>query len=1424
MSAEVNKSPTPGRSDPQRIRDRLAGHHILITGTTGFLAKAFVEKLLRCVDTLAGIHLLVRTRTNGPSAQQRVVREVLGSRAFDRLRASLGSGFERLCDKKIHMYAGDLTEEHLGMSLGDYKSLTERITLVVNSAATVTFDERIDLAIELNTLGPVRLLQFAKDCGDVPMLQVSTCYVCGTRVGSVIEDFTAPESARESLPRLADSGAFDLDGLVESLRGEAKELRHRFGADTEMCRRVLIEAGMSRARQHGWADTYTFTKWIGEQITIRDRGEVPLVIFRPAIIESSYEEPLPGWIDGLRMADPIIVAFGKGKLKEFPGDPDVALDLIPVDLVANAMIATLPVGDAWSDGLSVYHCASSDRNPFLVKDISLSLYRAFRKRPMCDDAGRPIRTGSLRLVDRASFMKRWQSRQRRVARLQSVFKFFGFTGRRLRRLNAIARQIEQLLYFGKIYWPYTHLDCRFVDDAMQAAALKLHPEDRAAYPFDVGGIDWPDYMINRHVPGLRSFVLGSAAQPTPRILAAAAWDPSLAKPAPLPPGGDVFDVFRRAAEQFGEKPFLQIKRGNRWTRYTYDDALQATGTIMRRFLERNLQPGDRVAICGESCPEWGLTYLAAMRAGLTAVPLDPQTPPAEAWLAARFADVKLMCATNATHAALETARSDGDAELVVLEEPFIPLPGASRDDAPDPVSVDREAVASILFTSGTTVSPKAVQLTHNNLLANATALTRVHPVGPADQLLSVLPMYHAFEFTGGFLVPLMCGATITNVEQLKGPEILTAMQATGTTAMLVVPRLLQLFRESIEKQVSASGLATRAVFRIAGWLNALSGHNLGRVLYRPVHKRFGGGLRKFVCGGSRLDPDLYHFFSRMGFEVYEGYGLTETSPVLTVSPSQASRAGSVGPPLPGVELEIRNTNLEGIGEVWARGESVMSGYLHNQEATDKILVDGWLRTGDLGRRDGDGYLFLTGRSTDLIVTSAGKNVYPDDVEARYRDLPYVKELCVFGMTSEDGLGEKVHAVIVLDTSSAAELDRSSVEREIRMAVASTSEGLPTHQRIATLHFWDKELPKTSTMKAKRGVIRECVVGGQLETGSPLTDDTSSEDDGGGFGNAPPYEAANLEIVRRILSQTVQRPPSAIASSLHLHLDLGIDSIGKMDLIGSIESHFDMRIDGEQAASVARVRDLVKLIGDRRPKKGKPRVAGAAAKWLAASGDSAPVNGTIPTPLVPLRWLVRGGVAAFMHTYVRVQAVDRRNIPATGSFILAPNHSSHLDSPSVLTAVGGKRRVWIAGAEDYFFNSAIKRLLFGRLFDTIPFDRKSDGLMGLRRCSEALTRSDGLLMFPEGTRSISGELQPFKIGIALLAMERQVPIVPVYVHRSIDLLPKGQRFVRPGGITVTFGQPIQPPEPDEGSDRSVALRGLAKRVEDAVAALADEAEA
>jgi long-chain acyl-CoA synthetase len=397
-----------------------------------------------------------------------------------------------------------------------------------------------------------------------------------------------------------------------------------------------------------------------------------------------------------------------------------------------------------------------------------------------------------------------------------------------------------------------------------------------------------------------------------------------------------------------------------------------------------------------------------------------------------------------------------------------------------------ELTASIPFTSGTTLAPKGVPLTHRNFLSDLQAVLKVMPVNPRDQFLSVLPMHHVLEFTGGFLAPLSRGATITYVERLTPKAILEAMQVTGTTVIIAVPRLCALLVRAIQAgagssrpwmQKASASLASlaRSSQTLAKAVPLLEPglRRLRALLCRAAHRLLGGRMRLIVSGGAALPPEIFDALDLMGFTVCEGYGLTETSPVLTFNPPERPRCGTVGRPLPGVELRIEQPDAEGVGTVLVKGPCVFSGYLGDEQATREAFCGEWFRTSDLGRLDRHGYLVLAGRADDVIVTGGGKNVYPVEIEWLYQGLPHVKEFCVVGVPDPATAGDAVHAVIVEDDnegSPPAEVRRP----EIESAVSEISRRVTTHQRIRAIHFWDGDLPRTPTLKVKRKQIQQAL--------------------------------------------------------------------------------------------------------------------------------------------------------------------------------------------------------------------------------------------------------------------------------------------------------------------------------------------------------------
>jgi long-chain acyl-CoA synthetase len=1168
MSSE--HPPAPGLD----IAQALAGKRLFITGATGFLGKVLVEKLLWSVPEVGKLVLLIRTGS-GQSAEERLRQEILEAPILARLRARHGDGWQRWVAEKVEAVAGELGEDRFGLDAESYGELCRRVDGVVAAAATVTFDERLDRSLEVNVHGALRCLELARDAGNVPLLQVSTCFVSGRRKGDIPE-------------RVVDTrdfaGALDFAAALASLEKARAALR----ADGGPGDRAWVAAGAAEAERFGFNDIYTLTKALAEGLLARDRGDVPLAVLRPAIVESAAREPIPGWIEAVRVADPLLVAYGRGRTDELPGTADTAMELIPVDLVVNALIAALAALSAGTraggrpdqDEIQV-HQLGSHRNPITLGELLTYARQGFARTPLRDEAGEPIAVGPARFTEPERYRRALIARRRRLRALARWLPRRRTSPKRL-ALGSAERTLDHLIHLLSVYRPYLSHGAHYDDARTQALWARLSAADRETFPFDISGLDWPTYVAGIHVPGLLRFALkaeSGAPPPSPQesrepeaVILARAVDNAAA-------ANTLFELFAATAEAYPEVMFLQTFRHGRWLRYTYRQALTATVNVAARLAAQyGIGRGDRVLLWASGSPEWVITTFAAHRLGAVTVPLDPQWPAAEIVQAARLVEGKLICAAPKLVAALADS-ADGsngfDGPVVSLAAPFVPEPDVPLLPGAEAVGAigNSQDLASILFTSGTTVAPKAVPLTHGNYLANVRDLVPLMQL-TRERLLSVLPMHHVFEQMVGLLVPMAGGGTISYVAEIKPAEISWMMNTTRPTVLVAVPRLLTLLHGGIRQSVEAGGPKLKLIFKILFALSRRSGGANGHKLFAKVHRRFGGSLRRIASGGSALDPELGRTFQLMGFQVAEGYGMTETSPVLTVNPWQAIRFGSVGQPLPGVDIELRPPAeavarlAPGAGEVWVRGANVMSGYYRNPEATAAVLDDGWLNTGDIGFFDTDGYLHLAGRTKDVIVTSAGKNVYPEEVEARYKDLPGAAELVILGLpvsaagTSIPGGssdGERVTALIV----PAPGAD----EGAIRAAVAERSATVPSYQQIAGIEFWRGDLPKTTTMKVKRAVLRQAVLAGQR---------------GDGPGSAPPppppapqkrspAEAAILESLARL---TRTRPD--LLSPTDRLADLGVDSLTRVELVGELEARFGRRLDDDQAAGLEKVEDLFEL--------------------------------------------------------------------------------------------------------------------------------------------------------------------------------------------------------------------------------------------------------
>ena len=790
-----------------------------------------------------------------------------------------------------------------------------------------------------------------------------------------------------------------------------------------------------------------------------------------------------------------------------------------------------------------------------------------------------------------------------------------------------------------------------------------------------------------------------------------------------------------------------------------------TGEKMSEFSKR----GDRIAIIGANSPEWVLALYSIWSIHATVVPIDFMSTPEEvAYILDDCTPTVIWCDAKTrekTEKALSLMTKTRPA-VMTLES----LAGCDAEERKDGAGVgesDDSELALIIYTSGTTGSPKGVMLTFENLRSNTEACsTQIEVFIPDDRVMVILPLHHAYPLMATVVMPMSINATAVFALDMTAESIMKALKDNQATFIVGVPRLLELFRNALMRKVQAS-LLGRIMYQISAACGSLK---LSRILFKKVQDAFGGHMRYISSGGAANDPQVTRDYYALGFQLLEGYGMTETAPMISFTPPGRYKPGSPGKPIPCNDVKIVE------GEVMVRGKNVMKGYYNRPEETAEALTaDGWLHTGDLGYIDEDGFLFLTGRSKELIILGNGKNISPTEIEQKIMDMANG----LFGECAISEDGHNLVALIVPDMDAIAEQGIVNIRQTIMdVVIEPYNETAPSYKRIANIVIRNTPLPRTRLGKLRRHIIRQELAA--AARGEAVNDGKAAE---------PAPDTKTYHGVAVCVEKIAGR---AVGPDEHFELDLGMDSLAKMNLLSSLSADLGVSLQVETLA--------------------KHPTARALAEAIDAGGDSV---AAVPAKKYELpktgctHGLFRLCAKAFLHCVSKTEVTGKENIP-DGPCIFAPNHQSSLDAFYLSAAMDAKRF-----HDTYYY--AISKFVDGpitgylaRHHNIVAMELNGDLRASIGLLESALKDGKSVAIFPEGTRSMDGSMGEFHLTFAQMAVNTKVPVVPVVIDGAFDVLPRGKSFPNCGHtVKLSFLPPITP---DKNMTAEVICRDTKEKIQ------------
>jgi long-chain acyl-CoA synthetase len=859
---------------------------------------------------------------------------------------------------------------------------------------------------------------------------------------------------------------------------------------------------------------------------------------------------------------------------------------------------------------------------------------------------------------------------------------------------------------------------------------------------------------------------------------------------------DSLDDFERWGDSHKDDCAYVFPRGYRRERWSYQRVAGVAYQFARELEARNIGKGDAVLLWSPNCAEWVAAFLGCALCGVIAVPVDDGASPDFARRISAQVRTKLVLCPRERALIFEGIASIDPAGLAATV-------AARPAERFRPVQIQPSDTLEIVFTSGTTAEPKGVVLTHANVVGNLIPIETemrkylkyerlVHPI----RFLNLLPLSHVFgQFLGIFLPPLL-GGTVVFENTFNPTEVMETIRRERISVLVAVPRMIESLKQKMERDLEdGAGESVRREKFAARYAAAKNQHFLRRWwTFRDLRRQFGWKFWAMISGGAALDRETEEFWHRLGYAVVQGYGLTETTSLVSLNHPFHTSRGSIGKVLPGREIKLAED-----GEILVRGSGVASGYWNGSELqpVSGREDEGWYRTGDLGALDDQGNLFFKGRKKEVIVTPAGMNIYPEDLEAALRNQKEVRDCIVVGL-ERGGNAEPCAVLILRDRSPDASVPAQNI-------VQRANETLAEYQRMRTWFVWpDEDFPRSSTQKPRRNVIRDAVEAGLrgqtlANASSPLS-----------------------ELLTKITGRSVQNMQN-LTPEANLESGLGLSSLDRVELLSALEDRYQIDLSETKFADATTVGDLEKLLQGERG--ARPELHDSDLRY---KGFHYP-HWTLRWPTTWLRLashylLTRPAV--LLLGWPRV--TGRENLRGVrGPLLVISNHIDDVDAGFIQFALPARIRHKLATATggealETLRSPGSGRVWFARIYDRLrwtlgvallnlfPLPRQSGFRKSFAYAGEAVDRGYSVLVFPEGRHTEDGKLLPFRSGVGLLANNLCIPILPMRIDGLFEIKIVGKKLAAPGKIQVRIGKPMQfAPQ----TDPEQIARALQKAVEE-----------